>query len=272
MTEKNTSQTASFEELQDMVASTDTGGRNPHGAVKTLMVWTAIIWSLFQIYYASPLPFILQGWLFEMGMTGVNVVVDDTRARSIHLSFALFLAFLSYPAWRESPRHYVPVTDWIFALAGAFLASYYIFFYSDLVGRIGAPNTQDIIAGCIGILLLLEATRRSLGLPLVIIAVAFLLYNYFGQFLPVSSIVSHKSGSLNQIINQQWISTEGVFGTALGVSTKYVFLFVLFGALLDKAGAGNYFIKTAFAYLGHLRGGPAKAAVVASIGQTHISL
>ena len=264
MTEKNTSQTASFEELQDMVASTDTGGRNPHGAVKTLMVWTAIIWSLFQIYYASPLPFILQGWLFEMGMTGVNVVVDDTRARSIHLSFALFLAFLSYPAWRESPRHYVPVTDWIFALAGAFLASYYIFFYSDLVGRIGAPNTQDIIAGCIGILLLLEATRRSLGLPLVIIAVAFLLYNYFGQFLPVSSIVSHKSGSLNQIINQQWISTEGVFGTALGVSTKYVFLFVLFGALLDKAGAGNYFIKTAFAYLGHLRGGPAKAAVVAS--------
>lgn len=264
MTGNSSHLAASHDELQDMVASTDTGGRNPHGMVKKLMVWTAIAWSLFQIYYASPLPFMLQGWLFEMGFTGFNVVVDDTRARSIHLSFALFLAFLSYPALRTSPRHHVPFQDWIFALVGAFLASYYIFFYSDLVGRIGAPSTQDIIAGCIGIVLLLEATRRSLGLPLVLIAIVFLLYNYFGQFLPFSWSIRHNSGSLNQIINQQWISTEGVFGVALGVSTKYVFLFVLFGALLDKAGAGNYFIKTAFAYLGHLRGGPAKAAVVAS--------
>lgn len=236
-----------YEALQDMVASTDTGGRNPHGAVKQLMIWTAIAWSVFQIYYASPLPFMLQGWLHEMGWNQINVVVDDTRARSIHLSFAMFLAFLSYPAWRNSPRHYVPIADWIFALLGAFLASYYIVFYHELIGRIGAPNTQDIIAGCLGILLLLEATRRSLGLPLVLIATVFLLYNYFGQFLPFSWSIRHNSGSLNQIINQQWISTEGVFGVALGVSTKYVFLFVLFGALLDKAGAGNYFIKTAFA-------------------------
>lgn len=264
MMEKTANAAASLDELQDMVASSDTGGRNPHGAVKQLMIWTAILWSVFQIYYASPLPFILQGWLSEMGMTQFNVVVDDTRARSIHLSFAMFLAFLSYPAWRNSPRHYVPAQDWLFAIAGAFLASYYIFFYSELITRSGAPNTQDIIAGCIGIVLLLEATRRSLGLPLVLIAIVFLLYNYFGQFLPFSWSIRHNSGSLNQIINQQWISSEGVFGVALGVSTKYVFLFVLFGALLDKAGAGNYFIKTAFAYLGHLRGGPAKAAVVAS--------
>ena len=263
MTDTNTA-TPNYEELQDMVASTDTGGRDPHGAVKKLMVWTAILWSLFQIYYASPWPFMLQGWLHDMGWNYFNVVVDDTRARSIHLSFALFLAFLSYPALRSSPRHYVPVQDWIFALTGIFVASYYILFYSELVRRIGAPNMQDIIVGCVGVLLLLEATRRSLGLPLVIIATIFLLYNYFGQFLPFDWTIRHNSGSINQIVNQQWISTEGVFGVALGVSTKYVFLFVLFGALLDKAGAGNYFIKTAFAYLGHLRGGPAKAAVVAS--------
>lgn len=264
MTGNSSHLSASHDELQDMVASTDTGARNPHGFVKQLMIWTAIAWSLFQIYYASPLPFMLQGWLFEMGWTQFNVVVDDTRARSVHLSFALFLAFLSYPALRTSPRHHVPVQDWIFAVTGAFLASYYIVFYADLAARIGAPTTQDIVAGCIGIVLLLEATRRSLGLPLVLIAIVFLLYNYFGQFLPFDWSIRHNSGSLNQIINQQWISTEGVFGVALGVSTKYVFLFVLFGALLDKAGAGNYFIKTAFAYLGHLRGGPAKAAVVAS--------
>ncbi|MGX3065697.1 TRAP transporter permease [Ursidibacter arcticus] len=255
--------TASYDDLQDMVASNDSGGRNPAGLTKKIIVATAILWSLFQLYYTSPFPFWLQevvrNWGFDL-----NVVIDDTKARSIHLAFAMFLAYLSFPAFATSPKHRVPYQDWLFATLGAFLAAYYIFFYEGLVTRFGAPNIQDIIAGCLGILLLLEACRRSLGLPLVIIAVVFLLYNYLGQFLPTSWIISHRSGSLSQIINQQWITTEGVFGVALGVSTKYVFLFVLFGALLDKAGAGNYFIKTAFAYLGHLSGGPGKAAVVSS--------
>ncbi|MGX2966729.1 TRAP transporter permease [Ursidibacter sp. B-7004-1] len=255
--------TASYDDLQDMVASNDSGGRNPAGLTKKIIVATAILWSLFQLYYTSPFPFWLQEVVRNWGFD-VNVVIDDTKARSIHLAFAMFLAYLSFPAFATSPKHQVPYQDWLFATLGAFLAAYYIFFYEGLVTRFGAPNTQDIIAGCLGILLLLEACRRSLGLPLVIIAVVFLLYNYFGQFLPTSWIISHRSGSLSQIINQQWITTEGVFGVALGVSTKYVFLFVLFGALLDKAGAGNYFIKTAFAYLGHLSGGPGKAAVVSS--------
>lgn len=254
---------ADYDDLQDMVASNDTGGRTPSGLAKKAIVYGAILWSLFQIYYASPLPFVFQEWLTQLGFS-LNVVVDDTKARSIHLAFAVFLAFLAYPAFASSPKHRIPKIDWVFAIVGACLALYYIFFYDGLVKRFGAPNTQDIIAGCLGILLVLEATRRSLGLPLVIIAMVFLVYNFFGQYFPADWIVSHRSGSLSQIINQQWITTEGVFGVALGVSTKYVFLFVLFGALLDKAGAGNYFIKTAFAYLGHLRGGPAKAAVVSS--------
>ncbi|PJG86407.1 TRAP transporter permease [Conservatibacter flavescens] len=253
-----------YDDLQDMVASSDTGGRDPSGFPKKLIIGVAILWSLFQLYYASPVPFWLQEGLRSMGLGGINVVLDDTKARSVHLAFALFLAYLSYPAFKNSPKRHIPLIDWIFATVGAFLAAYYLFFYESLIGRFGAPNTQDIIVGCIGILLLLEATRRSLGLPLVIIAIVFLLYNYFGQFLPSDWLISHRTGSLSHIINQQWITTEGVFGVALGVSTKYVFLFVLFGALLDKAGAGNYFIKSAFAYLGHLRGGPAKAAVVAS--------
>ncbi|HDL1136654.1 TPA: TRAP transporter permease [Mannheimia haemolytica] len=252
-----------YDDLQDMVASNDSGGRTPSGLAKKAIVYVAILWSVFQIYYASPLPFVFQEWLTHAGIN-LNVVVDDTKARSIHLAFAMFLAFLSYPAFASSPKHHIPKIDWVFAIVGAGLALYYIFFYEGLVKRFGAPNTQDIIAGCLGILLVLEATRRSLGLPLVIIAIVFLIYNFFGQYFPADWIVSHRSGSLSQIINQQWITTEGVFGVALGVSTKYVFLFVLFGALLDKAGAGNYFIKTAFAYLGHLRGGPAKAAVVSS--------
>ena len=252
-----------YDDLQDMVASNDAGGRNPSGFTKKLIVFTAILWSVFQLYYTSPMPFWLQEVLTKAGLNW-NVVVDDTKARSVHLAFALFLAYLSFPAFATSPKHRVPVIDWIYATCGAFLGAYYLFFYQGLVTRFGAPNMQDIIAGCLGILLLLEACRRSLGLPLVIIATVFLLYNYFGQFLPTSWIISHRSGSLSQIINQQWITTEGVFGVALGVSTKYVFLFVLFGALLDKAGAGNYFIKTAFAYLGHFSGGPGKAAVVSS--------
>lgn len=252
-----------YEDLQDMVASNDSGGRNPTGLTKKVIVITAILWSVFQLYYTSPFPFWLQEVLRNLGID-FNVVIDDTKARSIHLAFALFLAYLSFPAFATSPKHRVPYQDWLFATLGAFLAAYYLFFYEGLVTRFGAPNTQDILAGCLGIILLLEACRRSLGLPLVIIATIFLLYNYFGQYLPTNWLISHRSGSLSQIINQQWITTEGVFGVALGVSTKYVFLFVLFGALLDKAGAGNYFIKTAFAYLGHLRGGPAKAAVVSS--------
>lgn len=252
-----------YDDLQDMVASNDAGGRNPTGLTKKLIVVTAILWSVFQLYYTSPFPFWLQEVVRNAGLT-INVVIDDTKARSVHLAFALFLAYLSFPAFSGSPKHRVPLLDWLFATCGAFLGAYYLFFYEGLVTRFGSPNLQDIIAGCIGILLLLEATRRSLGLPLVIIAVVFLLYNYFGKFLPTDWIISHRSGSLSQIVNQQWITTEGVFGVALGVSTKYVFLFVLFGALLDKAGAGNYFIKTAFAYLGHLSGGPAKAAVVSS--------
>lgn len=252
-----------YDDLQDMVASNDAGGRNPTGFTKKLIVLTAIMWSVFQLYYTSPFPYWLQEVVRNMGLN-LNVVIDDTKARSVHLAFALFLAYLSFPAFATSPKHRVPLIDWIYATCGAFLGAYYLFFYEGLVTRFGAPNMQDIIAGCLGILLLLEACRRSLGLPLVIIAVVFLLYNYFGQFLPASWIISHRSGSLSQIINQQWITTEGVFGVALGVSTKYVFLFVLFGALLDKAGAGNYFIKTAFAYLGHFSGGPGKAAVVSS--------
>lgn len=252
-----------YDDLQDMVASNDAGGRTPRGFAKKLIVVTAILWSVFQLYYTSPLPYWLQEVLTHHGWD-INVVVDDTKARSIHLAFALFLAYLSFPAFATSPKQHIPTLDWILAVGGAFLGAYYLFFYEGLVKRFGAPNLQDIIAGCCGVLLLLEATRRSLGLPLVVIAVVFLLYNFFGQYLPTDWIISHRSGSLSQIVNQQWITTEGVFGVALGVSTKYVFLFVLFGALLDKAGAGNYFIKTAFAYLGHLSGGPAKAAVVSS--------
>src|SRR5690606_11441299 len=124
--------------------------------------------------------------------------------------------------------------------------------------RVGAPIQQDYVVAVIGVLLLLEATRRALGPALAIVAIVFLTYTFLGPYMP--GIIAHKGNSLAEVVNHHWITTEGVFGIALGVSTSFVFLFVLFGSLLDKAGAGNYFIQVAFSLMGHLRGGPAKAA------------
>jgi TRAP transporter 4TM/12TM fusion protein len=242
-------------ELQKLVAQNDSGARSPSGLAEKILLGTALAWSLFQLWIASPLPFM--DWPF-IGSFGI---FNSSEARSIHLAFAIFLAFLAYPA-NNSPRNHVPVLDWVLAFTGAFCAGYLYLFYDSIAQRPGAPIMTDIIIACVGGILLLEATRRALGPPLAIVASLFLVYTFAGPYMP--SLIAHKGVSLAGIVNHQWITTEGVFGIALGVSTSFVFLFVLFGALLDKAGAGNYFIKVAFSLLGHFRGGPAKAAVVAS--------
>ncbi|MCH4562493.1 TRAP transporter permease [Halomonas sp. EGI 63088] len=248
--DKKASGTADVD-LEDMVASSDTGARRPAGTPGKLLLGIAAAWSLFQLWIASPLPFVLRFGVFSA-----------TEARSIHLAFALFLAYMAYPALKRSPRDRIPVQDWVLAAAAAFCGAYMFMFYEQLSQRPGAPILQDVIIGVAGILLLLEATRRALGPPLMIIASIFIIYSLAGPYMP--GVLAHRGVSLFGLINHQWLTTQGVFGIALGVSTSFVFLFVLFGALLDKAGAGNYFIKVAFSMLGHYKGGPAKAAVVAS--------
>jgi len=248
----------SDDELQDLVASSDTGARDPGGMAGRLLFCVALAWSLFQIWIASPLPFVTQA------ATGLRVVLNDTETRSIHLAFALFLAFCAFPALPSSPRNRIPVQDWVLALLAAFCAAYIFLFYGALATRPGNPLMQDLVVAGVGLILLLEATRRALGLPLVVVAVVFLLYVFFGSSVFVPDVIRWKGASIPRAMDQMWLSTEGVFGIALGVSSSFVFLFVLFGSLLDRAGAGNYFIKLAFALLGHLRGGPAKAAVLAS--------
>jgi TRAP transporter 4TM/12TM fusion protein len=247
----DTKKKGSGQEFEELVAETDTGGRNPSGLPAKIILGAALAWSLFQLWIASPLPFAI----------GFGVV-DDTKARSIHLAFAIFLAFLSFPALKRSPRNYIPILDWAFAIVGAFCAAYLFLFYNEISQRPGAPTTTDIVVACVGMVLLLEATRRTLGPALTILATIFLVYTFAGPYMP--RVIAHQGATLAGVVNHQWITTEGVFGVALGVSTSFVFLFVLFGALLDKGGAGHYFIQVAFSLLGHLRGGPAKAAVVAS--------
>jgi len=283
-------------DLDELVASSDTGGRSISGPVGVFILLVALSWSLFQLWFASPIPF----------MVGFGVF-NDTEARSIHLAFAIFLAFAAFPAARtrfqlglgvavplllgalffigakaESSTWWIPLVslavagvvilgsakdrvapwEWALAIVGAATALYLYVFYRDISGRVGAPITQDFVVAVIGILLLLEATRRALGPALMIVATVFLIYTVLGPYMP--SIIAHKGNNLSEIVNHQWITTEGVFGIALGVSTSFVFLFVLFGSLLDKAGAGNYFIQVAFSLMGHMKGGPAKAAVVSS--------
>ena len=143
------------------------------------------------------------------------------------------------------------------ALAAGFCASYLFFFYRDLATRPGQPTGFDTAVAVAGVLLLLEATRRVVGPPMAIIAILMLAFAFAGPYMP--DAVAHKGVSLSKAVSHYWLSTEGVFGVALGVSSSYIFLFVLFGGLLEKAGAGSYFIKVAFSMLGHLRGGPAKA-------------
>lgn len=246
------------QELQNLVLDSDTGGRRASGITLKLTLSVALCWSLFQIWIASPLPYIVAGYMPSLRF----LVLDATRARYVHLAFAVLLVFLSYPAGKKSPGDRVPVLDWFFAVAATFSALYLLIFYNDLSARAGMATRLDVTISIIGICLLIEATRRALGPPLAIIAGVFLLYSYAGQYMP--EVLVHKGNNLTKIASHQWLATEGVFGVALGVSTGFVFLFVLFGALLEKAGAGNYFIKVAFSLLGHFRGGPAKAAVLSS--------
>ena len=238
-------------DVQQLVKDADLGGRSTVGVAGTVMMVVGLVWVAFQLWYASPLPFALRFGVF-----------NDTEARSIHLAIGLFLAFLAFPAFKRSPRDYVPWQDWIMAVAGALTALYLIIFYGELALRPGNPTTLDVVVGTAGVLLLLEATRRAVGLPMAVLATLFLVYVMAGPHLP--DVIAHKGASLPRVVSHMWMVTEGVFGIALGVSVSFIFVFVLFGTLLDRAGGGNYMMQVSFALLGHLRGGPAKVAVVSS--------
>lgn len=220
----------------------------------------AVFWTLFQLWIASPLPF----------MFGVGVITD-VPARAVHLAFGLFLAFLIYPGRARDRYRGLPWYDVGLAAIAAGAALYLFFGYDGLVRRqgvllelqlMGLTVPVEAILGAIGIVALLEATRRAIGIPLVIVCILFLLYSVFGQQMPL--VISHKGVSLERLIGYQWLGGEAIFGIPLSVSVSYIFLFVFFGALLERAGAGQYFLNLSFALVGRLRGGPAKAAILAS--------
>ena len=232
--------------------------RNITGLHLKIVATIAIIWSLFQLWYASPFPF----W-FNIGM------FKGLPARAIHLGFALLLAFLIFPYSRGKK---ISAIDILISIIAAFCCLYIYFFYDQLVDRGGILlkiNLTDdltipveLIIGICGILILLEATRRVIGIPLVIIAICFLLFSYFGKYAP--EMISHGGLSLKRLVGFQWFDQEAIFGIPIGVSVDFIFLFVLFGALLETAGGGKYFLNLAFAMVGKMIGGPAKAAILGS--------
>ena len=240
----------------------DEGGikRNLKGFNLKLVASIAICWTLFQLWYASPLPFI-----FNFG------IFIDLPARAIHLAFALTLCFLIYPGKKKGSDHQIKLIDYFFVTLSIIATFYIVVDYEGLVYRQGILATAnffglniryEMILGAIGILLLLEATRRAIGLPLVCIAVIFLIFSIFGKQMP--DLIAHAGLSITRLVGYHWLGGEAIFGIPISVSVSFIFLFVLFGSILDAAGGGKYFLNLAFALVGKMRGGPAKAAILAS--------
>ncbi|MGB1235218.1 MAG: TRAP transporter permease, partial [Planktomarina sp.] len=244
---------------EDMVAEADTGARNA-GPFATKMIFAlCIAWSLFHLYIASKLPGVLAQ------ATGMSILANIVaQARYVHLAFAIVLATLAFPIFGH--RNKIPWYDWAMVILGTAACLYLVVFRFEIADRPGLWSTSDIVMSGIGMAVLMIAVFRSLGLPLVIIASAFLALAFFGGYSEwVGSITNYGGSSFTKAMGHYWMQTEGVFGVALGVSTSMIFLFVLFGSLLEKAGGGNWFIKVAISMLGALRGGPAKAAVLSSM-------
>ncbi|MBW1972321.1 MAG: TRAP transporter permease [Deltaproteobacteria bacterium] len=224
-------------------------------------------------YYAKWfIPVIAASWsLFQLALPSV-LILNAVYIRAIHLAFAITLVYLSYPMFKKpkrgkilgylSARDRFTLLDYTLAIAACIAALYLAFDYAGISGRQGSPLPRDVVFGFALIIFLLEAARRSLGPALSVVATIFILYSFYGPYMP--DIIAFKGVSVYRFVGQITMSTEGIYGIPLDVSATIVFLFVLFGSMLDRAGAGKYFVDLAFSLLGTFKGGPAKAAVLAS--------
>ncbi len=214
--------------------------------------------------------FVALAWaLFQLSLPRL-VILDSVTIRAIHLAFAIALVFLGVPFTRKrahdipglhSLKH-TPFVDLLLALIGVIAALYIVLDWEGITSRLGIPITRDIVMSIVLIVLLFDAARRGIGLPMVIIAIVFSLYAFFGPYLP--GVLAFRGVSITKYVSQIVLSTEGIYGIPLDVSARTVYLFVLFGALLERFGAGHFFNDVSISLLGRYKGGPAKAAVVSS--------
>lgn len=200
--------------------------------------------------------------IFQVYVAGFGQMLANSQ-RAIHLAFGMVLAFMLYPATKkQSGAKKIPVYDWILALLALSANLYLVIFMSEIQKRAGYMTKADFIFGLILVILLLEASRRVAGPILTTIAAVFLIYVLFGKYFPGQ--LAHRGASLETMIRHMYTTTEGVYGTILGVSSSFIFLFILMGALMTRMGTGEFLIDIAVCLFGKQRGGPAKAAVFSS--------
>ena len=229
------------------------------GNIRCFRKWESLIVALIAISWA----------FFQLALAGF-LVLDSTKTRAIHLAFGMGLTFLLIPSIKGSTKHLqflstvdrIPIIDYCLAFLGSLAALYIALDYEGIAMRAGIPNQRDLVAGIVLVLLLLEAARRIIGPALPIIAIMFTVYAFLGPHMP--DLLAFKGVSLRKYLSHITLSTEGVYGIPLGVSASIVYLFVLLGALLDRAGAGKFFTDLSLSILGRYKGGAAKAAVVSS--------
>lgn len=218
--------------------------RNPVGIWHYIICAVCILFSGFQLY------------------TAIFGVLDAHLQRTIHLCFGLVLIFLLYPARKSWSREKMNPLDAILAVLSVVATMYLVINYKELVTRAGMNTPTDIAIGVIGVLLVFEATRRTVGWPMLTVALVFLAYAFLGPYMP--GILAHRGVSFDELVSHLYFTTEGIFGVPMGVSSTFIFLFILFGAYLDATGLGKFFIDFANALAGWAVGGPAKVAVLSS--------
>ena len=233
-------------EVQDVLKKYDkeSNFRVLSGVPAKIITAIAIVFSCFQLY------------------TAVFGVLDAMIQRSIHLSFGLCLVYLLYPTSKKWARDKMAALDLGLAVLGAAIPMYIIVNYQELVQRSGSVTPIDMVVGIIGVLLVIEAARRVVGIPIIIIATLFMVYALVGRYIP--GRLAHRGVAIDTLVGHLFFTTEGVFGIPLGVSSTFIFLFILFGAFLEKTGLGQFFIDLANSIAGRAVGGPAKVAVLSS--------
>ena len=214
------------------------------GIWNTIINAICIVFCIFQVY------------------TAAFGILDAQLQRAIHLAFGFALVFLLYPMCQSWSRKEMNWIDVGFAVVGVAVSMYIVVFYHDLVLRAGMNNETDYIIALIGTLLVIEGARRVVGWPMITIAILFVLYGLFGRMLP--GIIAHRGLGLHELVNYLYYTTEGIFGTPMGVSSTFIYLFILFGAYLETTGLGKFFIDISNAIAGWASGGPAKVAVISS--------
>lgn len=253
-TETESFQQLSEEEQQAILQKYDpeSNTRAVDGIMKKVIFFGLLAFSLFQLY------------------TAIEGQFTAYIQRSIHLGFALSLIFLMFPAMKKSIRkRKIPIYDYLLSILSIGVGLYWPIQYQELVFRVGTMTDLDFIVGALAILLTLEAARRTVGLPITIIATVFLVYAFFGPYFP--GFLAHRGQDLSSLIHLMFFTTDGILGTPISVSATFIFVFLLFGSFLVKTGVGQYFNDLAVTLAGRLTGGPAKVAIFSSALQGTIS-